>query len=541
MGRVGAWLPAQTRGNPINSTLIADYRKGYRSQVWELGYEEGSAVRMTQEKLVQLINYLDMAADQTSCVIEQLVLHRDAVMLLYMWESCMRGKEVGRLNLRDFFTEDNAPLPPSWPEELAEGTRVVVRHNGTKTVRARRAPPITLTVSEDSQYSFLARLPGYLMQRGLSGHGVGDYIFNPLAPGRQHFADKEYSSSAIGKRLVLHLKGAGLYGGESNHGFRPDCINQPSSGPLQLDGMKFARYLKNVEQEAPSQWRGKFLRYKQLKKAIKKHAGEVAAALALHTSQPLDDWFFDILDGELKLIDRQFETSARHLIKCFDKGQPLLLCCLPLPSARLKARSPEELAEQAHWCQEYAQINAVGLRKIVKKHDKLYGNKRGQRFLQACWTAANRGRATFLHSPLLTELKALEAMLEPAPPHCADEAFKCPICLDLLYKPLGLTCGHVFCTPCVFGAAGMRNALGTTFAILQHIKRDVGCPECRKTGVFTNAVRLKRAGQLIQKRWPAEVAKRAEEENARLADMRRRLQEQQAAANESFMGFTLPY
>ncbi|KAK9815430.1 hypothetical protein WJX72_003572 [[Myrmecia] bisecta] len=242
--------------------------------------------------------------------------------------------------------------------------------------------------------------------------------------------------------------------------------------------------------------------------------------MARHEPRSADDWFFEVLNAELKLIDRQFESAARQLIKYFDKGQSLLLkpllCCLPLASVALRAH-PEELAEQAHWCQEYAKVNAMGLRKIVKKHDKVYGNKEGQKFLQACWMNGNHG------------------------PSLAEDTFRCSICLDLLYKPLGLTCGHVFCTPCALGAAGMRNALGTTHAILQHIKPRAACPECRRTGVYLEAVQLKRAGQLIQKRWPEDFAKREEEENARLADMRRKLQEQRAAANDGSWGFVLPY
>ena len=41
------------------------------------------------------------------------------------------------------------------------------------------------------------------------------------------------------------------------------------------------------------------------------------------------------------------------------------------------------LAEQAHWCREYAKVNAIGLRKILKKHDKKLGNSAGQQFLKA--------------------------------------------------------------------------------------------------------------------------------------------------------------
>lgn len=42
----------------------------------------------------------------------------------------------------------------------------------------------------------------------------------------------------------------------------------------------------------------------------------------------------------------------------------------------------EELVRRAEWCRRYAQINAVGLRKILKKHDKMCKNKAGHTYMQ---------------------------------------------------------------------------------------------------------------------------------------------------------------
>ena len=44
----------------------------------------------------------------------------------------------------------------------------------------------------------------------------------------------------------------------------------------------------------------------------------------------------------------------------------------------------DDLVVKAEWCRRYAQINAVGLRKILKKHDKLCRNKLGNTYMQAC-------------------------------------------------------------------------------------------------------------------------------------------------------------
>ena len=41
-----------------------------------------------------------------------------------------------------------------------------------------------------------------------------------------------------------------------------------------------------------------------------------------------------------------------------------------------------DLAERARCCREYAETNAQALRKIAKKHDKIFGLKSGQQFVQ---------------------------------------------------------------------------------------------------------------------------------------------------------------
>ena len=40
------------------------------------------------------------------------------------------------------------------------------------------------------------------------------------------------------------------------------------------------------------------------------------------------------------------------------------------------------LADQAHWCREYAKVNAVALRKILEQHDMMLRNGAGQELLQ---------------------------------------------------------------------------------------------------------------------------------------------------------------
>ena len=53
---------------------------------------------------------------------------------------------------------------------------------------------------------------------------------------------------------------------------------------------------------------------------------------------------------------------------------------------------------------------------------------------------------------------------------------------EVMYQPLGLECGHMFCADCVFTCVGKGRALGTVKAILDHVPADAACPECRTPG-----------------------------------------------------------
>ncbi|DBA97027.1 TPA: hypothetical protein ACH3X3_012908 [Trebouxia sp. C0006] len=84
-------------------------------------------------------------------------------------------------------------------------------------------------------------------------------------------------------------------------------------------------------------------------------------------------------------------------------------------SLKLQFSTEKELADKAYWCREFAQINAVALRKLLEHHDAMLGSTTCRSLLQACWDD-NAGcgiqkcmGAAFLHSPLLAELQALES------------------------------------------------------------------------------------------------------------------------------------
>ncbi len=220
LGRTGAWSPLTPHGNPVHSADLQHYRKGYRMQAWRHGYQEASAVPMSIDKTHQLIDYLDQKAASASSLCQRLLYERDALLALLMWDTCLRGCTCGRLTLSDFFLANGAvaSLPLSLP--LALGTTLLLQPNGTKTVRGHRTSAIHLSYTDPLSYNLLPRLMQYLLGRAALGQPIRHFLFNPLNKDQQSFSSQLMCSSSIGKRLQKHLQGAGLYAGESNHGFR---------------------------------------------------------------------------------------------------------------------------------------------------------------------------------------------------------------------------------------------------------------------------------------------------------------------------------
>lgn len=370
-------------------------------------------------------------------------------------------------------------------------------------------------------------------------------------------------------------------------------------------------------------------------------------------NEEAEDQFFQELTRQLAKIDKNFSAEATRLVAEFhriDGGFCSLFNCFRSP------RYYESLTQRAYWCRKYARVNAVALRKILKKHDKLCHNVRGREFLQQCWcSSSSQHVGLFLHSPLLDELKAIQVVLEkpgeeekcyikpadqsqvlpnikpvrtgggggPAAAHdkhsdqsstpmemdpmsptlsgsssadctfffpangqqvpgCGfhaaatvednpelslplstavgsrdlmagmadnsqqmagvqgsfshggdedtlpsarigefeEEDLKCPICLDTLFRPVGLGCGHKFCQTCAFKFArkGKYSIVDSFKANLQRIPAETPCPECRQGHVYKNAVQLREVDALIRKKFPHFWRARRMEEEEKIID-----------------------
>ncbi|OWM82620.1 hypothetical protein CDL15_Pgr002195 [Punica granatum] len=127
---------------------------------------------------------------------------------------------------------------------------------------------------------------------------------------------------------------------------------------------------------------------------------------------------------------------------------------------------------------QYITINAIAIRKILKKYDKVHGSTNGENFrskmrakhlelLQSPWlielgaffmnirgSNAERSQGSNQYSfdfdaarPVMTM-----SLLESAE---LEYDLTCAICLDTVFNPYALSCGHLFCKLCARSAASM--------------------------------------------------------------------------------------
>ena len=234
-----------------------------------------------------------------------------------------------------------------------------------------------------------------------------------------------------------------------------------------------------------------------------------------------------------------------------------------------------DLQTEAKECLHWIELNSTALRKILKKWDKTNHSDKGRQTLRKYWSDS---KYQMLYSPLILELRAVAGMLQGGEegPHWEDDDLQfsgvglnsdpgdetsqafapqsavnkqilsCGICLDTLYKPVGLSCGHVFCRDCLLQSAGILKE-GATLGDLRtdptsvhddfvveeeeaagsdrargataapsgegesaggapgeptrrrkiRVRKD-RCPECRQTDVFATSVRLRHVQECLR-------------------------------------------
>ncbi|CAN6206448.1 unnamed protein product [Urochloa humidicola] len=286
---------------------------------------------------------------------------------------------------------------------------------------------------------------------------------------------------------------------------------------------KYATYMRGMEAELPA------VGLKRLKKMLKKCRSDHGAAASPATTEDAagrcpghcsvcNGSFFPSLLNEMSAVVGCFNEKAKKLLELhlasgfkkytiwFTKGD----------------KSHGKLIQQGKDLATYAIINAVAMRKILKKYDKIHYSKQGQEFK----AQAQSLHIEILQSPWLCELMAFYMNLRRSKKNRAamelfgdcslifdddrptlscnlydsmrvDISLTCSICLDTVFDPVSLSCGHIFCYLCCCSAASVTIVDGLKFA--DHKSK---CPLCRQQGVFPDAVHLDELSVLLSHSCP---------------------------------------
>lgn len=415
--------------------------------------------------------------------------------------------------------------------------------------------------------------------------------------------------------------------------------------------------MDEVDGGAPPPFTGNFLKYRALKDRLKTITSLQSAA----EQQAGEQAFMADLQVQVRDINRLFEMTAQKIANSQTATQRKhtgrlarhfklsVLAGLTAGSKEKALQADKQLADSAHWCREYAKINAIALRKILEQHDKMMHNSQGQHLLQACWDDNFNGRhifkqTDFLHSPLLDELKALETRVlaefavvvpsalvvdrlkkldesngqvahtgnefdehtdnglmtertghlqhgakqdivrqwlegaEQVPPstdglYCEDGQglfgqengwsgapllsrasmslkktkvailtddevddydWTCQGCLNILYCPFGLKCGHELCKICALRCAGMTTALGDPIKLLANAPDQAKCPECQQTGMYNGVIYLNQVDQMVKERFPVQWLGRQADDKQRTAILRQLQQDEEPSPGFSY-------
>ncbi|KAF3442793.1 hypothetical protein FNV43_RR16710 [Rhamnella rubrinervis] len=293
-------------------------------------------------------------------------------------------------------------------------------------------------------------------------------------------------------------------------------------------GETFTEYLHNEQQRFIENC--SHVEYKRLKKVLKSCRTCKSLHVSCNVEQeasndqlcqcqscPLcDQTFFSELMKEASDIAGCFSSRVRRLLHLhFASGVQRYLLRL----RKCFKNDQQAMLEEVRMLIEYVTMNATAIRKILKKYDKVHSSENGKNFkskmqakhielLQSPWLielgalylnfgGLNGGQLDELSSHFYCHLNArppvMTLMLQDSIK--LDYDLTCAICLETVFNPYALSCGHLYCKSCACSAASVM-----IFEGLKAASRESKCPICRECGVYAKAVHLVELDLLLKRR-----------------------------------------
>ncbi|KAI4996823.1 hypothetical protein ZWY2020_052165 [Hordeum vulgare] len=222
--------------------------------------------------------------------------------------------------------------------------------------------------------------------------------------------------------------------------------------------------------------------------------------------------FFTELTKEASDIAGYFSTRVQHLLN--------LLVPSGLQRYIWRVRQcfiddQQIMVQQGRLLSNYVTMNAIAIRKILKKYDKRRFQSKMQtehlESLQSPWlielgafhlncdSSDIDEPAGFFKNGFFKNFSCDLTATQPVTTMAISETMKydysltCPICLDTIFNPYALSCGHLFYKGCSCGAASVYIFQGVRSA-----PPEAKCPVCREVGVFAHAVHMNELDLLIK-------------------------------------------
>ncbi|KAK4581887.1 hypothetical protein RGQ29_025158 [Quercus rubra] len=207
-----------------------------------------------------------------------------------------------------------------------------------------------------------------------------------------------------------------------------------------------------------------------------------------------DQKFFSELMKEASEIAGCFSSRVRHLLHLHvATGMQRYVLNL-----RRCFRNDQQAMVLEGWMLiEYALMNAIAIRKILKKYDKIHGSVNGRNFK----SKLRAEHVELLQSPWLIQLGAFYLNSNGSDDGDFKEFssnFSCDFNAnppDIVFNPYALSCGHLFCKSCACSSASV-----VLFDGLRTASPKSKCPICREVGVYAKAVHMLELDMLLKRR-----------------------------------------